>query len=136
MNAKKHLATIIGEHQPEDFKNRIILLLYSQVSNRSPPMFINFRRIFHPGHFYPTLRLLNFEKYSSQESVNLDSNKKPFQYFSQSFMSHIIFRSNFWSHFVVVSNWIKSRLWFVVSKEMDKNRDCDLLYQKKWILFV
>ena len=36
---KKHLATIIGEHQSEDFKNRIILLLlYSQVSNRRTPL--------------------------------------------------------------------------------------------------
>ena len=29
LNAKKRLATIVGEHQSEDFKNRIILLLYS-----------------------------------------------------------------------------------------------------------
>ena len=37
-NAKKHLATIIGENQSEDSKNRITLL-YSQVSNRPHPVY-------------------------------------------------------------------------------------------------
>ena len=84
------------------------------------------------------LRLLIFRKLSTQDiliphpcgylfsenvpartSLNLDSNKKPFQYFSKHFSSQIIFCLNFRSHCIVVSNWKR------------KESDCVLLYQEK-----
>ena len=64
----KLLATIIGEHQSEDIKNRIILLLlYSQVSNRCPPAYRFLENLRPRTVLFHTPCLLNFKKCSSQD---------------------------------------------------------------------
>ena len=126
IDCKKHLATIIGEYQSEDIKNRItLLLLYSQVSNRRYPRLINFQKISTQDIFIPHPLFIKFWKlfYPGRLSISTVTKSSIFL-LKFLLMSHIIFCSNFRSHCIVISNLIR------------KECDCDLFCQNHLILFV